>query len=48
MESKQKLRREFIELLMTDEEFRLAVRGLVGLDEILSRLENIECTRIAD
>ena len=42
MKSKQKLRREFIELLRTDEEFRLAVRGLVGLDEILSRLENIE------
>jgi hypothetical protein len=42
MESRQKLRREFIELLRTDEEFRLAVRGLVGLDEILNRLESIE------
>ena len=33
------LKREILELLKTDEEFRLAVAGLIGLDEILRRLE---------
>jgi hypothetical protein len=33
------LRKEFLQLLRTDEEFRYAVAGLLGLEEILKRLD---------
>ncbi|MEM2634439.1 MAG: hypothetical protein QW372_03100 [Nitrososphaerales archaeon] len=33
------LREEFLELLRTDQEFRYAVLGLLGLDEIIKRLD---------
>ncbi|NHV98389.1 MAG: hypothetical protein HA496_01940, partial [Thaumarchaeota archaeon] len=35
--SSSKLKREVIRLLKEDEEFRYAIAGLVGLDEILKR-----------
>lgn len=33
------LRRRFLELIKIDEEFRLAVAGAIGMDEIIKRLE---------
>ncbi len=36
------LKAQLLELLKTDEEFRLAVRGLIGLDEILNRMDKLE------
>ncbi|MEM3437324.1 MAG: hypothetical protein QXP55_02155 [Nitrososphaerales archaeon] len=33
------IRKEFLELLRTDEEFRYAVAGLLGLEEILKKLD---------
>ncbi len=38
----EKLRREFIELLEKDVEFRYIVAGYLGLSDILRRLDNIE------
>jgi hypothetical protein len=47
---REKLKQEFLELLKSDEEFRLAVAGLLGLDTILSELkrlwESVEKLRI--
>ncbi|MEM0478201.1 MAG: hypothetical protein QXN77_07365 [Candidatus Caldarchaeum sp.] len=37
----EKLRREFIELLEKDEEFRYTVAGYLGLSEILKELKNL-------
>jgi len=39
--SREELRREFLELLREDEEFRLAVAGLIGLSEILAELRRL-------
>jgi hypothetical protein len=36
------LKRQFIELLEKDKEFRLAVAGYLGLSETLMRLESVE------
>jgi hypothetical protein len=36
------LKRKFLELLRKDEEFRYAVAGLLGLEEILKRLDRHE------
>jgi chromosome segregation ATPase len=36
---KEGLKREFLEMLKTDEEFRYAVAGLLGLDTILNELK---------
>jgi hypothetical protein len=38
----QRLKEEFLELLEKDKEFRYAVAGLVGLEEILKRLDKHE------
>jgi len=38
----RKLREEIFKLLKEDEEFRYAVAGLIGLDEILKRLDRNE------
>jgi len=38
----EKLKKEFIELLERDEEFRYTVAGFLGLSEILKRLEKLE------
>lgn len=38
----EKLRREFIELLEKDREFRYTVAGYLGLSEILKRLDRLE------
>ncbi|RLI07926.1 hypothetical protein DRO32_03120 [Candidatus Bathyarchaeota archaeon] len=39
MEAGAELKQKLLELLKTDEEFRLAVAGLIGLGEVLRRLE---------
>lgn len=39
MQSTVKLKREILKLLKEDEEFRYAVAGFLGLDEILKRLD---------
>ncbi len=36
------LKKEFLDLLKTDEEFRYAVAGLIGLEEVLRRLDRHE------
>ncbi len=36
------LRKELLRLLRTDEEIRYAVAGLLGLEELLKRLDNHE------
>jgi chromosome segregation ATPase len=41
-ESTSKLRRELLDLLEKDVEFRYAVAGLLGISEILRRLEKLE------
>ena len=41
MSRRAELRREFLELLREDEEFRLAVAGLIGLSEILAELRRL-------
>ncbi|MCX8203248.1 MAG: hypothetical protein N3H32_02905, partial [Nitrososphaeria archaeon] len=38
----QELKRELLRLLKEDEEFRYAVAGLLGLEEILRRLDRHE------
>ncbi|MEM4346823.1 MAG: hypothetical protein QXI02_08005, partial [Candidatus Caldarchaeum sp.] len=38
----QKLKKQFIQLLEKDVEFRYTVAGYLGLDEILRRLASIE------
>jgi hypothetical protein len=38
---RERLKWEFLELLKSDEEFRLAVAGLLGLDTILSELKRL-------
>jgi len=40
----EKLKREFIELLEKDVEFRYTVAGYIGLSEILKRLDRVEET----
>ncbi len=42
MDYRSKLRRELLTLLKEDEEFRLSVQGLIGLKEVLERMEKIE------
>uniref|UniRef100_A0A7J3Z9A5 DUF3782 domain-containing protein n=1 Tax=Ignisphaera aggregans TaxID=334771 RepID=A0A7J3Z9A5_9CREN len=39
---REKLKHEFLELLKSDEEFRLAVAGLIGYSEVLRRLDRHE------
>jgi TctA family transporter len=41
-ESTSKLKRELLDLLEKDVEFRYAVAGLLGISEILRRLEKLE------
>ncbi len=38
----EKLKREFIELLEKDKDFRYTVAGYLGLSEILKRLDRLE------
>ena len=38
----EKLKREFIDLLERDREFRCTVAGYIGLAEILKRLDRLE------
>ena len=38
----EKLKREFIELLETDKEFRYTVAGYLGLSEVLRRMDRME------
>ena len=38
----EKLKREFIELLERDKEFRYTVAGYLGLSEVLKRLDKLE------
>ncbi len=41
MKSSEELKRELLRLLREDEEFRLAVAGLVGLESVLRELKNL-------
>jgi hypothetical protein len=41
-ERSMQLKRQFLELLEKDKEFRLAVVGYLGLSETLTRLEAVE------
>ncbi|MEM3169132.1 MAG: hypothetical protein QXM91_07430, partial [Nitrososphaerota archaeon] len=42
MAARERLKSRILKLLREDEEFRYAVAGLIGLDEILKRLDRHE------